>query len=127
LIVASPVRRERVAGQVRNELSDILQHEIRDPRLGWVTVTRVEMSPDLCYAKVFISIYGDTAASRATLQVLDRAQGYLRSELGRRLRIRQTPELQFRIDDSLAHSQRIQELLDATEIPPSAEEGEGES
>ncbi|MCK4414471.1 MAG: 30S ribosome-binding factor RbfA [Candidatus Eisenbacteria sp.] len=125
--MASPVRRERVAGQIRNELSDIVQHGIRDPRLGWVTVTRVEMSPDLCYAKIFVSIYGDEDAQRASLQVLEHAHGYMRSELGRRLRTRQTPELHFRMDESLDHSQRIQEILDATEIPPAVDEEEEES
>jgi len=120
--MAKPLRRERVAEEIRAELSEILQHQMRDPRLGWVTVTRVEMSPDLAYAKVFVSVYGPEADQAATFQVLERAAGYIRSELGRRIRLRQTPELHFRTDDSIEQSQRIQDLLKRTPIPPETPE-----
>jgi ribosome-binding factor A len=122
--MASPLRRERVAEQIRAELSDILQRELRDPRMGWITVTRVEMSPDLCYAKVFVSIYGPETDRAASLGVLEHAAGFLRGELGRRIRLRQTPELQFRVDDSLEATQRIHDILKNTTIPPETK-GEG--
>ena len=116
--MASPLRRERVAEEIRAELSEILQHEMRDPRMGWVTVTRVEMSPDLAYAKVFVSIYGSESDQAVSFRVLERAAGFIRAELGRRIRLRQTPELHFRTDDSIEQSQRIQDLLNRTPIPP---------
>lgn len=120
--MASPLRRERVAEEIRAELSEILQHEMRDPRMGWVTVIRVEMSPDLAYAKVFVSIYGSESDQAASFQVLERAAGFIRAELGRRVRLRQTPELHFRTDDSIVQSQRIQDLLKRTPIPPETPE-----
>jgi ribosome-binding factor A len=122
--MASPLRRERVAEQIREELSDILQHQLSDPRMGWITVTRVEMSPDLCYAKAFVSIYGPEKDRLASLRVLEHAAGFIRAELGRRVRLRQTPEVQFREDDSIEQTQRIHDILSRTEIPPETEEGE---
>jgi len=120
--MASPLRRERVAEEIRAELSQILQHEMRDPRMGWVTVIRVEMSPDLAYAKVFVSIYGSESDQAASFRVLERAAGFIRAELGRRIRLRQTPELHFRSDDSIVQSQHIQDLLKRTPIPPETPE-----
>ena len=116
--MATPVRRERVAEQLHHELSDILQNEINDPRKGWVTVVRVEMSPDLTVAKAFVSIYGDERAKRESLRVLERAGHFVRSEIGRRIRLRQTPEIRFVLDESIEHSQRIQDILRDTPIPP---------
>ena len=110
--MAQPLRRERVTELVHHELGDIIQREVRDPRLGWVTVTRVEMSPDLRYARVFVSVLGgDEQAHRHSLTVLERAGAFIRTELGRRIRLRMTPELQFKLDHSLEHSQRIMDLL----------------
>jgi ribosome-binding factor A len=124
--VAAPLRRERVAAQIRMELSDIVQHHIRDPRLGWATITRVEMSPDLCYAKVFISVYGDEQARKRTFDVLEHALGFIRRELARRVRMRQAPEIHFKPDESIEQSQRVGEILRGIEIPP-AEPETGES
>ncbi len=125
--MAKPLRRERVAEQIRAELSEIVQHELSDPRMGWVTLTRVEMSPDLNYAKVFVSIYGPEKERAATLRVLEHAAGFIRSQLGRRVRLRQTPELQFRPDDSLEQTQRIHDILSRTPIPPARGDGEPEA
>jgi len=116
--VASPLRRERVAEQIRQELSEILREEVRDPRVGWVTLTRVLMSTDLNYAKVYVSIYGDEVTQRTGLVALERAARFIRSALGHRIRLRQTPELTFHLDTSIAHSQRIMDVLRETEIPP---------
>jgi ribosome-binding factor A len=124
--LAKQLRRERVAEQLRHELSDIIQHDMNDPRIGWVTLTRVEMSPDLCYAKVFVSVLGEEQVRSASLAVLKRAAAFLRSELGRRVRLRQVPELQFKEDHSLEHSQRIMDLLRTTDIPRE-DAGEGGS
>ncbi len=109
--MANPMRRQRVAEQIHQELGKIIQSEIRDPRLGWATVTRVDMSPDLCHAKVYVSIFGDEAAQEASLQVLHRAGSFVRRQLGHRVRLRMVPELHFQLDHSLEHSQRIMDLL----------------
>jgi len=116
--VASPMRRERVAEQILHELGDIVQNGIHDPRKGWVTVVRVEMSPDLCYARAFVSVYGDEEAKRAALAVLERAARFVRGEIGRRVRLRQTPEITFLLDQSIEQGQRIQDILRETPIPP---------
>ena len=123
--MAKQIRRERVAEPVHQELSQIIQRHIRDPRLGWTTITRVAMSPDLCYAKILVSVFGEPAAQEISLHILERAAPFLRGELGRRIRLRQTPELQFHLDHSLEHSQRINALINELEIPPEeAEEPE---
>jgi ribosome-binding factor A len=126
--LAKPLRRERVTELVHHELGDIIQREVRDPRLGWVTVTRVEMSPDLCYAKVFVSLLGgDEHAQRQSLRILERAGAFIRTELGRRVRLRQTPELHFKLDHSLEHSQRVMEILNEIRISPASEASAGDS
>jgi len=120
--MASPMRRERVAEQIHHELSDILQNEVYDPRKGWLTVMRVEMSPDLGYAKAFVSIYGDETVKRETLRVLENAGRFIRAEIGRRIRLRQTPEIRFELDESIEYSQRIHDILKQTPIPPADED-----
>ncbi len=122
--MARPLRRERVTELVHHELGDIIQREVRDPRLGWVTVTRVEMSPDLCHAKVFVSVLGgDDRAQRQSLRILERAGAFIRTELGRRIRLRQTPELHFKLDHSIEHSQRVMEILNEIGAAPASEAG----
>jgi len=116
--MASPIRRERVAEQIRDELSDIVQNDLRDPRKGWLTILRVAMSPDLNYARVYVSVLGSASEKEAALDVLQRAARFLRAELGRRVRLRQTPELRFELDESIEQGLRIQEILNETEIPP---------
>ncbi len=111
--MANPVRRERVAEQIHKELGILIQSEVRDPRLGWSTVTHVEMSPDLAYAKVYVSVLGDEAVQKNSLQVLHRARSFLRGQLGQRVRLRTVPELQFRLDRGFEHSQRIMDILNA--------------
>ena len=105
-------RRQRLGDQIRVELAMLLQQEVRDPRLGFVTVTEVRMSPDLKHARVYVSIFGDEVSKEASLDVLDRARGFLRSRIGSRLEIRYVPELRFVIDETLDESDRIDALLD---------------
>ena len=105
-------RRQRLGDQIRVELAMLLQQEVRDPRLGFVTVTEVRMSPDLKHARVYVSIFGDEISKKASLGVLDRARGFLRSRIGSRLEIRYVPELRFVIDETLDESDRIDALLD---------------
>lgn len=104
-------RQQQVADAIQKEVSVLIQRELKDPRLGFVTVTRAEVSPDLHHAKVFVSVLGSPEEQQATLKVLASAAGFLRHELGARLSMRYIPALQFRTDASIAHSDRIARLL----------------
>src|SRR5690606_12731010 len=99
-LVASPLRVRRVAEQAKKELGDILR-TLKDPRIGFVTVTDVEVSNDLSHLKIFVSVYGDQESRQQSLEGLQAAKGLIRSELGRRIRLRMTPEIEFRLDTSL--------------------------
>jgi len=112
-------RVERLNEQFRRELMEILHGEVRDPRVGAVTVTHVEVSPDLYHAKVYVTAL-DEIARDSTLAGLDGAEPFIRREIGRRLHIRRAPELHFTWDDTLAHAQRIEKLLGEVmrEMPP---------
>ncbi len=102
-------RAERVSDQMKQEIADILMRKIKDPRVGFVTVTEVDLADDLRNAKVFVSVYG--AEKAATLKGLDSASAYIRSELGKRMRMKYIPELLFRFDDSVERGAHINELL----------------
>jgi ribosome-binding factor A len=104
-------RTEQVAEAIKEEVSTLIQRELKDPRLGFVTVTRVEVSPDLKYAKVFFSVLGDENTKAETLKVLKRASGFLRHELSHILTMRYTPELHFEFDVAMEHGDKIQRLL----------------
>ena len=106
-------RIEQVNKLIRRELSELLQHQVKDPRLGaFIAVTEVSTSPDLKYAKVFISNIGSEEENREILGVLVAASGFLRNEMSRRLKLRRIPELSFRWDDSIKHGDHILELID---------------
>ena len=105
------IRQQRVAEAVRAELSQILQRELKDPRLGFASIVQVEMSRDLRHAKIYVSVYGSEAEREATLAALEHAKGFLRREITRRLRLRYAPELVFAADESIRHGARIAELL----------------
>ena len=104
-------RLDRVNQLVKEEISLVLQRELKDPRLGFVTITEVETSKDLRVAKVFVSVLGDDAQWAASLGALTHARGFIRHWLRHHLELRVTPELDFRADRSMAHAARIQELL----------------
>lgn len=108
-------RADRVADAMRAELGQMLQHEIKDPRIGFVSITRVEVSRDLGKAKVWVSILEDSAAADSavqdTLAGLASAAGYLRGEVGRRLQLRHAPALEFRRDETISDSLHVQRLL----------------
>lgn len=107
----SKIRVGRVGEQIKKELSQILQAELKDPRIGFVTVTGVEISNDLSQAKVYLSVLGSDEQKEETLHALSKGQGFIRSELGRRVRLRHTPELVFKFDTSIEYGSRIEELL----------------
>jgi ribosome-binding factor A len=104
-------RLDRVNQLIREEISLLLQRELKDPRLGFITVTAVETSPDLRLAKVFVSVLGDEGQWAASLSALGGARGFIRNWLRQHLELRTTPELSFRADRSIEHAARIQQLL----------------
>jgi ribosome-binding factor A len=101
----------RVNEQIRRELTYLLQRDVRDPRIGIVTVTAVETSPDLYHAKVFYSVMGSDEDRASAAEGLRAAAGFLRTEIGRRMHIRRAPELHFSYDDTLQHAMHIERLL----------------
>jgi len=101
----------RVGEQIKKELSQILQMELKDPRIGFVTLTGVDVTNDLSQATVYLSVLGDDSQKEETLKALAKAQGFIRSELGRRVRLRHTPELIFKFDTSIEYGSRIEQLL----------------
>lgn len=105
------IRAARMAEELRQQIADILQNHLADPRLNWVSVVRVEVSPDLRHAKVFVSVLGSEEAQTASLRVLSRASTAVRAELARRIRLRKVPEILFRADHSIAYSMRVQSVL----------------
>lgn len=105
------VRIQRVGEQIKKELSQIFQQELKDPRIGFVTVTGVEVTGDLQLATVYLSILGEGEERNRTLDGLEKAKGYIRTEVGRRIRLKHTPEIQFKEDKSLQYSDRIEQLL----------------
>jgi ribosome-binding factor A len=100
-----------VGEQMKKELGDIIGRKIKDPRIGFVTVTDVQVSGDLQQAKVFISVLGDEEQRQNTLKGLAKAKGFIRSEIGQRIRLRKTPEIQFEFDESIDYGNRIETLL----------------
>lgn len=104
-------RLDRVNQLIKEEVSTLLQRELKDPRLGFVTVTDVETSKDLRVAKVFVSVLGDDRQWAASLAALASARGFVRNWLRQHLDLRVTPEVDFRADHSMEHAARIQSLL----------------
>ena len=103
----------RVNNLIRHEISDLLQRQVKDPRLGnFVAVTEVSISPDMKHARIFVSHMGSEEEKQETLSVLASASGFLRRELAKRLRLRHIPELSFQWDDSIERGARLLELID---------------
>jgi ribosome-binding factor A len=109
--VSQGSRPERVGDQIRGELALLLAREVHDPGIGFVTLTRVLVSPDLQLARVFYTALGDGKARDASARALERAAPFLRRQLGARLRLRRAPELRFLYDDSIAGQDRIEQIL----------------
>jgi len=105
------VRANRVGEQMKKELGDIITRKLKDPRVGFVTITDVHVTGDLQQATVFISVLGDDDQKENTLKGLEKAKGFIRSEIGQRIRLRKTPELIFEFDESIDYGNRIETLL----------------
>jgi ribosome-binding factor A len=116
----SPGRRsERVSEEIREEVAKIVA-ELKDPRIGFVTITRVGLTADLRTARVHVGVLGDTAQKEKTLAGLRQAAGFIRRELGRHIRIRHVPELIFHYDQGLDATERVARILDETRTEGSA-------
>ncbi|MCW5605696.1 MAG: 30S ribosome-binding factor RbfA [Burkholderiales bacterium] len=105
-------RTRRIAEQIRRELSDIIRLELKDPRVGIVTITDVEVARDYSHARVFFTLLGDEAKIDATSAALEHAAGFLRSQLAQRLKLRTVPQLQFGYDASVERGVRLSRLID---------------
>lgn len=112
------MRANRVAEQMKKELGDIIGRKLKDPRIGFVTVTDVAVTGDLQQATVYVTVLDGNRED--TLKALDKAKGFIRSEIGQRIRLRITPELLFEFDESAAYGNRIDDLL--RQINKSSEE-----
>ena len=124
----------RLAEQIRQEVSDIVAREVRDPGIGFLTLTRVKVTPDLQEARLYYTTLGDPNEKKKTARALDRALPFIRRALATRLKLRRVPELAFQFDESIAHQARVEELLEqikredaerATEAAPG--DGPGDS
>lgn len=105
------VRANRVGEQLKKELSEIFQRELKDPRIGFLTVTAVDMTGDLSQAKIYISVLGSEEQKENSLKAIAKASGFIRSEIGKRIRLRHTPELIFKFDESIDYGNKIEKLL----------------
>lgn len=117
-------RSRRIAEQIQRELSNIIRLELKDPRIGMITVTEVEVSPDHAHARIFFTLLGDAAKVKQTGEALQHAGGFLRSQLAHRIKLRTVPHLQFTYDVSVERGMRLSRLIDdavATDSGHSAE------
>lgn len=113
-------RAERVARLLKEELSQFLLQEFKDPRLGLITISEVKLSADMQHAKIFVAVHGGEETEAEAMKILQGAAGFLRGQLGRRLHLRLIPELNFTVDHSLDHVFKINKIL--KEVLPKEEE-----
>lgn len=104
-------RQERVNELLKEEISDIVRREIKDPRIGFITITGADVTKDLRHANVYVSVLGDDQQKSESLAILQRAAGFIRGEIGRRVHIKIVPEINFKLDTAVEHGVRIFELL----------------
>ena len=116
--MAQGSRPDRVADQIRGELGLLLTRDVHDPGIGFVTITRVQLSADLQQARVFYTVLGDEKARRDSERAINRAIPFLRRQIGSRLRLKRVPELKFLYDESIAGQDRIEQLLNEIRTTP---------
>jgi ribosome-binding factor A len=125
-------RPDRVADQIRAEIGQLLAREVHDPGVGFVTITRVQVTADIQQARVFYTVLGDEKAQRQSQRALERAVPFLRRQIGARLRLKRVPELKFLSDESIAGQDRIEQILhdlrasDDVDRGPDAPAGDGD-
>ena len=121
-------RKDRVSEQVRRELAELIRTELKDPRVGMVSITEVEVTPDYAHARIYFSTLADSTKIAEVEQGLKKAAGFLRRELGRRVRIHTTPQLHFIHDTSLERGADLSKLIDeASRLSDQSEQSEGSS
>lgn len=113
--MSNQLRIEKLQELIKQETSKIILMDIKDPRIGFVTVTSVKMSGDLREAKIFVSIFGNDEQLKSSLEGLKSALGFIRTEIGKRIRMKFVPEISFALDNSLNYSEHIQKLLNQVE------------
>ena len=118
-------RSERIAEQIRSELALLLAREVHDPGLGFVTITRVQVTSDLQLARVYYTALGDEKAQKSTARALERAVPFLRRQIGSRLRLKRVAELDFIYDESIAGQDRIEQLLKEIRVSERPQESPG--
>jgi ribosome-binding factor A len=104
-------RIRRAADQIKNEVAWLIDHKLKDPRLGFVTLTRIKLYPDLKFASLYFSVYGRDIDQKKSVAILNRASHFLRRELSSKIKMRFIPELRFFYDDSLEYAERILNLF----------------
>lgn len=129
-------RPERVGEEIREELAQLIARDVHDPGVGFVTLTRVKVSPDLQMARVYYTSMGDEKTRRETQRALERATPFLRRHIAARVRLRRVPEIRFEFDKAVEHQDRIEQILldleaerrargeNAAEAPPEADPGD---
>lgn len=105
------LKAEKVAGIIQKEVSEIIQFELKDPKIGFITITDVTVTNDLSIAKIYVSFLGKKAREEAGMKALERSKGFIRTNLAKRMTLRKVPELQFKIDDSLERGNKIEKIL----------------
>lgn len=110
-------RPERVQEALRQEISRIVQQEMKDPRLGFLTITKVDLTKDLRYARIYFSVLGEDKDKALALKGLNSAKGYIKGLLSDRIKLRFMPEISFGIDESLEHTKKIYDILDKLKKP----------
>jgi ribosome-binding factor A len=112
------IKQDRMSERIQAILSELLLREVADPSLHGVTVTEVKLDPELMFADIYVNALGDESRSEEVLRGLRRANGFLRREVGKRVRLRQTPELHFHWDYTLERGERLNKIISGLEIPP---------
>jgi len=112
------IKQDRMNERIRAILSELLLREVSDPRLQGVTVTDVRMDPELMFADIYVNALADESREQEVMSGLNRANGFLRREVGKRVRLRNTPELHFHWDATLEHGERLNQIIESLDIPP---------
>ncbi|MDH6366063.1 MULTISPECIES: 30S ribosome-binding factor RbfA [Breznakia] len=105
------IKKERVAGLIQKNISEIIQRAVKDPKVGFVTVMDTQVTSDLSLAKVYVSFLGKDARKEAGMDALNRSKGFIRSELAKTLSMRKVPELEFVLDESLEQGNKIEQII----------------
>jgi ribosome-binding factor A len=120
------IKQDRMSDRIRQILSELLLREVSDPRLQNVTITEVKLDPELMFANVYVNALGEEERREEVMNGLKRANGFLRREVGKRVRLRNVPELHFHWDYTLERGEKLNQLIDNLEIPPAPPEDESD-